>query len=374
MIKLLKYEFLRSYKVIMTACSIIILFNIALLFKSPSWIFGKLSMFLPAIILLTLSITVFYEIGVFKKDFIDNFPSIVQFIPRPAYQFFGAKILKSFICLSVYYMILVLFSFINTKDYLNSILIFYKSYQSIPMMAVVYLNIILLILNLLLSGYLSLLVASRISFDRKKIFMLASVSGFIIISFIVFMVISIEFPFTYSVNIYQCGISLVIFSILFISCCIMFENKPFLSFRNSIQLLIPVICIVLLINAGQYIAYTQRIVENADYTFTDDPSVKGSWKYLMMTEDTAVFDPNNLPKTVTYPGLELIDIMDGGNSNIDYIKWTKNMLINTKYPTVNNYSIKNIYGDNYLFIEWKDRDYVYEHTKPVYLIYRQIKK
>lgn len=374
MIKLLKYEFLRSYKVILATCSIIILFNISLFFKSQLPVLEKLVFFLPVIILLTLTTIVVYEIGTFKKDFIDNFPSIVQSIPKSAHLFFGAKVLKSFLCVLLYYVIMIFFSIINSKDYVNSILLFYDSYQNLPMMIVGWATMVLLILDLILVGVLSLLAASRLSYDRKKIFILAFISGLIIFLFLVFLMISAELPFSYSLSLYQCEILSILLAVLFISACILLENKLFLSFRSIRQLIITVVCIILLCSAGQYVTYTQRIVENTDYAFADDPDAKGTWKTLGRTDDITCFDPNEAEELENYPDLESINITDNGNSDINYIKWTKNALINKEYSTVSKYDIKSIYGDKYMFIEWKDKFYVYEHAKPFYLILRQNKE
>jgi len=97
MTKLLKYELLRSLKVILLSCAGIILFNIILLFDNPISQSQVLIFFLSLIILGIFSIMVFYEIGIFKKDFISSSPNIIQLVPKSAFQIVGAKVLKVFL-------------------------------------------------------------------------------------------------------------------------------------------------------------------------------------------------------------------------------------------------------------------------------------
>ena len=147
MTKLLKYEFLRSLKVILLSCAGIILFNIILLFDNPLSQSRELIFSLSLIILGIFSIMVFYEIGIFKKDFINSSPNIIQLVPKSAFQIIGTKMLKTFLCITIYYLIIVVFSLINSRVYVNNILTFYKAYSSIPMIMIIFANLILIPLH-----------------------------------------------------------------------------------------------------------------------------------------------------------------------------------------------------------------------------------
>jgi len=233
MTKLLKYELLRSLKVILLSCAGIILFNIILLFDNPISQSQVLIFFLSLIILGIFSIMVFYEIGIFKKDFISSSPNIIQLVPKSAFQIVGAKVLKVFLCILIYYSIIVVFSLINSRVYVNNILMFYNSYNAIPMIIIVFANLIFMILNMLLIGMLSLIVAHRVSFDKKKALGLAVIFGVLTLLLILFLLYSVKSPFVYSDNIFECEFLAVIFVMLYSTISLLLDNKHIISNKVS---------------------------------------------------------------------------------------------------------------------------------------------
>lgn len=371
--KLLKYEFKRSYKIVLAMCSVIILYNLVL-FIRPISNSNILVYLLPIVMLSIFTVHVLYEIGIFKRDFIDNHPNIILSVPKPANVILWAKVIKSLLCFLLYYIIIVIFSLVNKGDYSDSIIISYNLYQSVPIIIIVFLNMLVLFLDMLLIGFLALLTAGKITYDKKKTFTLAFISGLLVFLFVFFLIISINMPFVYSDNTFQCSILAVIFVLLFGSICIFIENRAFSVSRFIKRFVIPVVFITLLSFSMQYIIYSMRVVETVNSTFVDNPSLTGIWKNLGKIDNINNFDPNSTKYIEEYFALPSINLMSGGETDYSYIKWTKNALINQKYSTENNCIIKEIYGDRYMFVEWKDKEYIYEHIKPFYLVLRQNKQ
>ncbi len=352
-------------------CSVIILFNLVL-FVRPISNSNMLEYSLFAIILAVFTVYVFYEIGIFKKDFIDNYPNIIQTVPKPANVIFWSKVLKSILCFFLYYIVFIIFSLINSKDYSESIFMFYYKYDSILMMIIVFFNLMFFLLDMLLIGFMALLAAAKITHDKKKTFTLAFLSGVIILIIILFLITSIKLPFVYSPCTYESSVLAIIFVLLFGTLCNLIENKTFFSLKRIGQFFIPIILIALLSFLLQYMIYSQRVIENPTSTFVDDPSLPGKWINLGKIDSVNNFDPNITKYFVKYPELPSIVFMSGGETDYKYIKWTKNALINLKYSTENNCTIKEILGDTYMFVQWKDKNFVYEHIKPSYLVLKKI--
>ncbi len=371
MLKLLKYEFKRSYKTILVMCSVIILLNLILLAR-PISNTNILEYFLFIIILSIFTLYIFYEIGIFKKDFIDNYPNIIQTVPQPANVIFGSKVLKSMLCFSIFYTVFIIFSLINGKGYSENMIIFFYMYDFVPMMIIAFLNLMFFLLDMLLIGFLALLAAARITHDKKKTFTLAFISGVIILVLILFLTISVKIPFVYSASAYETSVLAIIFVLLFGTICNLLENKTFFTLKSIGQFIIPVILITLLSFLTQYVFYSQRVIENPTSTFVDDPSLIGKWIDLGKIDSINNFDPNITIYIEKYPELPSIVFMSSGDTDKKYIKWTKNAWINLKLSTENNCTIKEIYGDRYMFVEWKDEYYIYEHAKPRYLVLKKI--
>ncbi|HEY9061478.1 MAG TPA: hypothetical protein VIO64_13370 [Pseudobacteroides sp.] len=371
MTKLLKYEFLRSSKVILISSAIIILFNLVLLLDISLSLSEALAYFLSLIGIAIFSIMMFYEIGIFRKDFINCSPNIIQLVPRSAFQIIGTKIFKAFICISLYYSIMVIFSLINSKAYINNYLIFYSSYNAVPMIGVVFWNLIFLMLDLLLIGILSLIIAHRVSIDRKKALVLASMFGVLTIVLIAILLTSISIPFAYSDNIYECESLAVVFAILFSLICLILDNKRILS-KSSIKFFAaPILLIIIISSVAQAVTYSNRVIEKIDYPFENDRQAIGKWESIGRVDDMDSFNPAKNRYITSYPQLEKINIMTGGKTDASYISWTRNMLVNHRLSTVNPYNIRTYNGIKYMFVEWKNEEFVYEHIKPFYLVLQQ---
>lgn len=371
MTKLLKYEFLRSLKVILLSCSGIILFNVILLFDSPLSQSRELIFCLSLIILGIFSIVVFYEIGIFKKDFINSSPNIIQLVPKSSFQIIGAKMIKTFLCITIYYLIIVVFSLINSRVYVDNILIFYNLYSDILMIIIVFANLIVMLLDMVLIGMLSLIVAHRVSFDKKKALGLAVIFGVLTLILISFLVLNVKGPFVYSDNISEFEGFAIISVILYSTLSLLLDNKHIISKSSIKYFAVPILFIVAISAVGQGVVYSNRIVERIDYSFESDQEVIGWWESIGRIDDMERFDPAKDRYVTIYPELEKISIMDEGKTDNNDLSWSRNIIINHRLSTVNPYKIKTFNGIKYMFIQWKDEDYVYEHSKPFYLILQQ---
>ena len=55
------------------------------------------------------------------------------------------------------------------------------------------------------------------------------------------------------------------------------------------------------------------------------------------------------------------------------ITWTKNLVLNANDKTAAKYTIKEINGSKYMFLEWKNGDYIERGTTPWYYVLRKVK-
>ena len=113
-----------------------------------------------------------------------------------------------------------------------------------------------------------------------------------------------------------------------------------------------------------------RIVDNIDLPFVDDPTVIGTWKAVDLVETVAQFDPDNiqwtgdlLPSKMTFT--------EGGNLSVANWTWTKGFIINPNDQTASRYLIKEIQGATYLFFEWKTGDYTIRHQTPWFYVMKK---
>ena len=58
-----------------------------------------------------------------------------------------------------------------------------------------------------------------------------------------------------------------------------------------------------------------------------------------------------------------------GITRTDKYKWTKGYII--QFDTVPAYTIKNIDGEDYMFIQWKSGDYTIREMKPFYYVFKK---
>jgi hypothetical protein len=129
--------------------------------------------------------------------------------------------------------------------------------------------------------------------------------------------------------------------------------------------------IIIISSAAQGVTYYNRIIEKIDYSFENDQEAVGQWESIGRVEDMESFNPAKNRYITGYHQLEKVKIINNGKTDASYISWTRNMLVNNRLSTVNPYKIKIFNGIKYMFVQWKNEEYVYEHIKPFYLVLQQ---
>jgi len=119
-----------------------------------------------------------------------------------------------------------------------------------------------------------------------------------------------------------------------------------------------------------------QTTDKIDYPFIVDKQAVGSWQAVDFVSRPEKFDPGSthIPGE---PLLQTMDFRDDGRlliktleGNQDLI-WTNNYIINDKAKTASKYIIKEIDGKQYMFMEWKNGDYMYRGVKPSYYVFEK---
>ena len=107
-----------------------------------------------------------------------------------------------------------------------------------------------------------------------------------------------------------------------------------------------------------------NIKDDTSLPFVNDEAVKGKWRSVDFVESPDKFTPG--AKTW---GRDLflkgVTFLDDGKIFESWWTWTKGSLLNKNESTAPKYLIKKVDGKDYLFLEWKTREYTVFH-KPVW--------
>ena len=121
-----------------------------------------------------------------------------------------------------------------------------------------------------------------------------------------------------------------------------------------------------------------EIKDNVDLPFEDD-DVKGVWKTYGFVKEIEDFSSNTKQASkLLYDNLVLLDrgeticIYADGKANKQDFKWTKGFILNTNYKTASAYTIKEIDGKKYMFMEHKSGDYSFGGRKPRYYVFVKV--
>lgn len=120
-----------------------------------------------------------------------------------------------------------------------------------------------------------------------------------------------------------------------------------------------------------------RIVDNIDLPFVNDPEVIGTWKSVDYIKEIHDFNVNEIQfKGNLY--LERLVFKDKGellfndDSPRPWFAWTKGVVTHTGDKTASKYMVKEISGSKYMFYEWKSGDYTIRHMKPNYYVLKKV--
>ena len=142
---------------------------------------------------------------------------------------------------------------------------------------------------------------------------------------------------------------------------------------------------VLVLRQLDRIAYREeelRKKDNVDLPFVFDPNVIGDWRTVDCVKTKERFDPAH-PTTAAFSvssirfrtdGTAIItyDAIDKARAGKETFSWTRGVLIRGGLACA--YEIRRSEGKEYLFLEWKNGDYVYGGQDPWHYVFvREIK-
>lgn len=118
----------------------------------------------------------------------------------------------------------------------------------------------------------------------------------------------------------------------------------------------------------------QRIVDNINLSFANDPDVLGRWKSVDFVQLKSEFSPDAqhwngglyLQSLAFYPNGSVCWIAPPDQSYC--CKWTKGSVLNSGSQTAPAYELRWIGGQKYMFFEWKSGDYTERHCLPGYYV------
>jgi thioredoxin-like negative regulator of GroEL/predicted Ser/Thr protein kinase len=114
-----------------------------------------------------------------------------------------------------------------------------------------------------------------------------------------------------------------------------------------------------------------RNVDNVNLPFVDDPQVIGQWTSVDFVGVPEDFKPGSRFSRFDLPVFQKFSILPGGRTSYRWLTWTKGVIINPDERTAAGYEIRNIGGTNFMFVEWKNGDYILFHSKPGLYVLRQ---
>ena len=111
--------------------------------------------------------------------------------------------------------------------------------------------------------------------------------------------------------------------------------------------------------------------DNIDLPFVNDPAVLGTWETVGYVPEPEAFNPD---KTNTIGGgFASITFFENGKTESPLFTWTKGVVMHLGDKTADHYEIQSVKNRNYLFMEWKNGNYMFAGKKPEYVVLRKSK-
>lgn len=121
--------------------------------------------------------------------------------------------------------------------------------------------------------------------------------------------------------------------------------------------------------------------ESVVYSFVYDENIIGKWDSIDFIQYVDDFNPN---ADSFFESLYLLflDVLSDGKifikiENQDLIEsaflWSSGYFYNQIDQICSNYIIKNIDGEDYLFLKWKNGDYLYRNMTPWFYVFKKRK-
>jgi predicted Ser/Thr protein kinase len=114
-----------------------------------------------------------------------------------------------------------------------------------------------------------------------------------------------------------------------------------------------------------------RSVDNVNQPFVNDPQVIGHWSSVDFVESPDDFKPGKPAWKGDLSVFRNFTVYPDGRTSYRWLTWTKGVFINKGEKTAASYETRNFDGTNYLFVQWKNGDYILFHSNPSYFVLRQ---
>ncbi len=121
-----------------------------------------------------------------------------------------------------------------------------------------------------------------------------------------------------------------------------------------------------------------RLVDDINLPFVNDPDVIGEWYSVDFVRDIKDFVPGAKRfKGELYLGGFLfkaegaMGVMPNAPDSAPWFKWTKGVVTHSGDRTASRYTIKEMNGAKYMFLEWKSGDYTIKHKTPQYYVLKK---
>jgi len=117
--------------------------------------------------------------------------------------------------------------------------------------------------------------------------------------------------------------------------------------------------------------YMEATKDNIDLPFIDHPEVLGKWSFVDYITETDEFKPTDKKWKGGDRCFKEVVFLKNGKTNKPYMTWTKEVLMHKNDVTASKYEIKTIDGNDYLFMQEKNGDYIYRHETPKYIVFKK---
>jgi len=119
--------------------------------------------------------------------------------------------------------------------------------------------------------------------------------------------------------------------------------------------------------------------DKIDYPFVKDRAIIGKWQSVGLVENIKDFKLGHKSSKDDLYLSYLVFVNYGkvlySNNKGDLcwsLKWTKGLVLNARDETASHYEIKKLYGNDYMFFEWKSGDYIFRDMKQLYYVLKRI--
>ncbi|MEG0771744.1 M56 family metallopeptidase [Clostridium sp.] len=129
----------------------------------------------------------------------------------------------------------------------------------------------------------------------------------------------------------------------------------------------------------------QIIFDKIDYPFVDDEQLIGKWTSVNFVFEMSDFDPSSKFWTneLYFKSMTILpngkidhpistDIPNPPKGAVKWLTWTNGYIIHHGDTTASQYTIQEINGSQYMFMEWKSGDYTLRGQKPYYYVLKKV--